>query len=258
MATVFCFSSTGNSLRAANIIAEAINANVFSMAKPVDVCNDDVIGFVFPTFFWGLPKTVDSFIKGLEITNRDAYIFAVATYGGVTTGVTGKVNKILRQKGRSLSYGKLIKSVENYIPGYKVNDSPEFQEEIETAIKKSAGELAAGKHKKSGAYTIINKLIHKFYPANGKNCDIFFTVDDICQKCGACQKICPRGNIGADGGKPVFRHNCELCLACLHICPAQAINWKNKTAGKKRYRNPHVTEDELLSFNRTNQAFPSN
>jgi len=52
-----------------------------------------------------------------------------------------------------------------------------------------------------------------------------------------------------EAGKPQFQHQCEHCLACLHNCPARAIDWKDKTQGKARYRNANVSLDELIEFN---------
>ena len=55
MATIYCFSSIGNSLYAAKKISERIGAGLVSMTKSFGRCNDDTIGFVFPVYFWGLP-----------------------------------------------------------------------------------------------------------------------------------------------------------------------------------------------------------
>ncbi len=45
--------------------------------------------------------------------------------------------------------------------------------------------------------------------------------------------------------RPSFLHRCEHCLGCLHNCPAEAIDWKHKTEGKKCYRHPEVSLDDL-------------
>lgn|GEM_PF-5474137 len=68
MSTIFCFSSTGNSLYVAKSIAEKINADVLSMSKPVTSCSDDVIGFVFPIYFcrndiWKVHQKTESALK---------------------------------------------------------------------------------------------------------------------------------------------------------------------------------------------------
>ena len=94
---------------------------------------------------------------------------------------------------------------------------------------------------------LVNRLVSKTCP--DENSDRYFSVASACKGCATCQKICPVGNIVMSDGKPVFQHKCEHCLACLHNCPASAIEWKNKTQGKARYRNTHVSLEDLIVFN---------
>lgn len=72
-----------------------------------------------------------------------------------------------------------------------------------------------------------------------------YNVSDDCISCGICAKVCPVNNIEMKDGKPTFKHNCEQCMACIHNCPKQALNYKNVTAGRIRYRNPDVSLEEL-------------
>ena len=251
MAAVFCFTSTGNSLYTAGKIAEQIGGKVFPMnsasLESRAECGDDVIGFVFPVYFWGLPRMVERFVTELSVTNKDAYVFAVATYGGMVRGALGRIDSLLKQKGARLSYGVNLKSVENYIPRYKVKDSDEFRQIIDRNI---SGIVTSVKSREPGriqAYTIVNKLVHRFYPDEGS--DGQFTVSPACTGCMICQKICLAGNIEMCEGRPIFLHKCDHCLACLQHCPAQAIDWKDKTRGKKRYRHFAVTINDMIDFN---------
>ena len=247
MATVFCFSSTGNSLYAAKGIAEKIGGEVVSMRRDSAVCADDVIGFVYPVYFWGLPRLAERFIAGLKIENREAYVFSVATHGGMAHGLHGLLERLLNPKGVSLHYGKNLKSVENYTPTYKVNDSETLRRKVDEGILQIADAVKGRERNKIYAPTFVNRLIYSFYP--DENSDRFFSVAPSCTGCAICQKVCPADNIAMDSGKPGFSHKCENCLACLHNCPECAIDWKGKTEGKTRYRNTGISLDELISFN---------
>lgn len=249
MATVFCFSSTGNSLYTAKKISEAISAELVSMTSDIRKCDDDVIGFIFPCYYWGLPLKVEDFISKLEMTNNNAYIFAIITYGSVAPGAMGMVNNIIREKGLKLSYGKGIKSVENYNVILKVNDSPKFHQKIDQDIKKTADEIRKNKTNSIRNYTFINRLMRNTFPALKSNCDSKFTISDSCTGCGICEKVCPANNIVIKDGKPTFIGKCEHCLGCIHACPKQAVNWNGKTEGKQRYLNPNIKLQELMNFN---------
>jgi ferredoxin len=63
-----------------------------------------------------------------------------------------------------------------------------------------------------------------------------FTVDeDLCTRCGRCQKVCPVDNI--KGVPPIWQHTdrCTMCLACYHHCPAHAINYGSITRRRGQY-----------------------
>ena len=45
---------------------------------------NEVVGFVAPTYFWGIPKNVKEFLEKISI-NGQSYLFYVSTYG-TTTG----------------------------------------------------------------------------------------------------------------------------------------------------------------------------
>lgn len=249
MATIYCFSSTGNSLYIARQISKSINGRVVSMTSGPKVCEDETIGFVFPVYFWGLPKTVETFIQDLIIQEKTPYIFAVNTYGGNVLGMSGVINRLLRKKGHSLSYYGKIRCVENYIPSSVlfVDDIAPVHRSAERRLARVIHELSSRRHKIRDISTPINALVYRFYPANRKRSfDREFTVDN-CIGCGICENICPRQNIKLTDGIPSFQGNCELCLACFHACPQSAINWKH-SRGKKRWLHPEIRKQELIHF----------
>lgn len=248
MATIFCFTSTGNSLYAAKKIADKIGGRVAPMnSKTADV-NDDVIGFVFPVYFWGLPRMVKRFVSEIEIKNKNAYVFAVITYGGPVFGVLGLLKGLLKSKNIRLCYGARILSVSNYLPEYEANDSEALRQNIESKILDIADDVKSRKVNRIPSLSFLNRILCKFCP--DENSDQYFTVAPTCTGCATCQKVCPSSNISVEARTPIFRHKCEHCLACLHHCPAQAIDWKEKTKGKARFRNAGVSLDELIAFNK--------
>ena len=248
MTTIFCFTSTGNSLYTAKKLAEAIGGEVLPMNNGDVSCESDVVGFVFPVYFWGLPRMVESFLKELKITNKNAYVFAVITCGGPCFGVLSGLKDLLRSKGIQLNYGKMLISPSNYLPEYVAKDSEESRQKIAENLSSISNAIKNRESNSIRAFTILNKIIYTTFP--NEKCDRFFTVKPTCTGCGTCSKVCPANNISTSDGKPEFHHRCEHCLACLHNCPASAIDWKKRTQNKPRFRNAEVTLDELISFNK--------
>jgi flavodoxin len=82
---VFYFSGTGNCLKAAKDISKELNnCEIASMGKLYNLAKKyDSIGFVYPAYFWGLPKKVIEFVENINLeNNKQAYFYAVTTYGG--------------------------------------------------------------------------------------------------------------------------------------------------------------------------------
>ncbi len=246
MAVVYCFTSTGNSLYAAKKLAAALGGQVQPMEEGA-VCNDDVIGFVFPNFFWGPPRIVERFVQSLQITNKNAYIFAVMACGGPGFGALGFLKKPLREKGVELNYARLLVCSSNYLPEFSPKDTPAVRAQMEKKLAKITGDLQSRKEKHVISPTAFNRYAQSLYPGSGS--DQYFTVSSACTGCGTCEKICPVRNIALEDGKPAFQHHCEHCIACVHHCPAKALDWKDaKTRGKPRYRNANVGLGELLEL----------
>ncbi len=246
MAKIFCFSGTGNSLYAAKKIAEGIGAEVLPMRDHGEI-NDDLIGFVFPVYFWGLPLTVDRFLDNIRITNKSAYVFAVASYGGFAAGVVGAIGKKLSRQGVKLSYGKSVKMGENYIPAFNARDNDSIWSGADKRLDKIVADIKRRKTNSVFPYTFINKAVHGSYPPLKTDCGSLFSVEG-CIGCGLCERLCPNENIRIKDGAPVFGSSCELCLSCLNNCPQNAIDYNNSTKGKERYKNRRVSVNELIEF----------
>ena len=247
MTKIFCFTSTGNSLQVAKIIAGKTGGEIVPMRGGPAVCDDEAIGFVFPVYYWGLPRKVERFVESLRIENKEAYVFSVVTFGGLTFGVHGLLKQLLKAKGVDLHYGKNLKSVENYLPEFKANDSEKLRKKSDEGARRIAEAISRRERNMIFAPTFINRLGHRFLP--DESSDRFFAVSPECTGCAICQKVCPVDNIVMDSGRPGFDSRCENCLGCLHACPETAIEWKNKTKGKARYRNAGVSLNELISLN---------
>lgn len=247
MATIYCFTSTGNSLYTAKKLAAQIGGEVRPIQNEPVRCDDDTIGFVFPVYYWGLPRMVARFVSEMQITNESAYLFAVATSGGEPFGALGQLKTLLRKKGRPLRFGARIRSVSNYLIEYEPKDSPELRKKVDERIEETAAAVQNRETCRVQGFLPVNRIAYRFFP--GEDSDGGFTVSSACTGCGTCSKVCSAGNITMEAGRPEFRHKCEHCLGCLQNCPAQAIDWKDQTQGKARYRNAGISLRELAAFN---------
>ncbi|MEA3560983.1 MAG: EFR1 family ferrodoxin, partial [Candidatus Omnitrophota bacterium] len=120
--TIFYFSGTGNCLKVAgDLVSELDDAEIVSIPKVINReidCSAERIGIVFPVYIFGMPLLVENFIKRLK-PEKDKYIFAVATYGGMAADTLGQAARQLKRQGLKLSAGFLVKMPGNYTPLYE-------------------------------------------------------------------------------------------------------------------------------------------
>jgi len=78
--------------------------------------------------------------------------------------------------------------------------------------------------------------------------DRSFQIDEKCNGCEICAKVCPAKNIKMVDGRPVWQHHCENCLACYSWCPKEAIHGGILSTNKMptRYHHPDVKISDML------------
>jgi len=255
---IFYFSATGNSLKVARDLANKLeDAQIISISQAIsDDCiypDAQCIGIVYPVYMWGMPLLVADFIERLN-TNKGAYIFSIATFGGMSGSALKYTGKKLSLKGMELSAGFLVQMPGNYTPLYGAIPEEKQKEMFKKAEEKIKLIAEIVKEKKKSqieasffmANWIFSSTLYKIFAPKIPMMDGSFWIDEKCNSCGICAKVCPVGNIEIVDGKPVWLHKCEQCLACLQWCPQEAIQFKKSTVGRKRYCHPEAKVEDFM------------
>ncbi|MCI1990868.1 MAG: EFR1 family ferrodoxin [Oscillospiraceae bacterium] len=257
---IFYFSATGNSKYIALKIAAETKEEAIAITDCVknqkftfEVKKTERIGFVTPTYFWGLPSIVREFLEKLELRIPDSgcpYLYHVATFG-TTTGQVGRmVDEFLKMKGLALNGRFSVQMPDTWTPVFNLTD----KEKVEKINRKAEKQIAdvAGKIKRELAGDFSRRKVpafvaQLFYPQYEKARETkHFTAGDSCIGCGLCAKKCPVEAIEMRDGKPVWiKEKCTLCLGCLHRCPKFAIQYGSRTRNHGQYVNPNVKGQEL-------------
>lgn len=91
----------------------------------------------------------------------------------------------------------------------------------------------------------IGNVIYTSILPKLRTLDQNFTVNEKCNHCNTCEKVCPVQNIEVINGRPNWQGNCEHCMACIQWCPAEAIQYGVQTIDRKRYHHPQILAKEL-------------
>lgn len=256
---IYYFSATGNSLQITRQLSKKLtDCTIKSMAtqppdQPVGGPTES-IGFIFPVYYFGIPRIVKRFVENLPI-HPETYCFAITNFGATPLDTLGMLDDILQKKNLHLSYADGVAMPDNYIPRYDAVEPEKAQKMLEAAasrIDEAAQDITQRKLKpvkrkaKLLGKTVSRLTLYRDISGYDKK----FAANSNCVGCGLCSQICPVGNIKLEDQHPVWQHNCERCMACIHWCPSEAIQYGKKTVERTRYHNPSVKAKDIVEGNR--------
>ncbi len=254
--------------------------------KPGINIEADSFGIVFPCYLaqlYGVPLIVERFIKKLK-NIQSKYIFAVCTYGAFgpvnALPTLSKLAILINSMGGKLLGEYSIKLPMNnldydHVP-VPINRNHEIMfKKSHPKIDDICKRIISHKNTQykiaksllnillTGMYSMMHNYIVKSLKATAKVpedshlnfrdlivlTDKSIYVDDNCNGCGTCAKVCPVRNIKLVENKPVWQHHCEMCLACDEWCPRKAIHHWCKIDGKD-YHHPGVILADMLKQNK--------
>jgi ferredoxin/flavodoxin len=242
----------------------------------------EMIGIIFPSYIAtlaGIPLIVERFVK--KIANIGSIkIFAVCTCGGYecvnAIPSLNKLKQIIKSCGGKLSAEYSIRLPMNnldydHIPVPINRDHEVIINKSKTKVNDICSRILMKKDTKYKiAKTLFNLLMMPMYkliqqpvtkalkekaklPLDSKLkyfelmplTDKSIIVDEKCNGCGTCAKVCPVKNINIVDKRPEFQHRCEICFACDEWCPSNAIHHWSRAEGVK-YHHPEVKISDMI------------
>ncbi len=252
---IYYFSGTGNSLKIARDLLEKLSScELVPIAKAIN--RDSIesstkkVGFIFPLYWWGLPEIVRDFAKKIDLSNTD-YIFAVITCAMSTLGGgLHQLKSIIEKKSKKLDTGFLITMPDNYIPLSDMiseNKQGILFEKAQKKVEMISETILANKKKlEKEIFYFLRPISNRRFIKRVNHFDKKFNIDDKCNSCGICVKVCPVNNINLHDGQPQWLHKCQSCLACIHFCPQESIQYGEKTINRTRYHHPKTKLKDFL------------
>ena len=254
--SILYFSGTGNTYDVSTKIAKKCGFELINIASLIEEeaveINCEIMGVAFPIYYGGIPKLVSQIISKIK-SLKNPYIFALGTYGGMPGNPFKILERRLKEKNLSLGSGFLMNMPGNYLLMYGARRSSVQIRSFKKADKKIEEVTEMIMSKKVLQYEKSPYIIDRpFVNLSEKRVeelsalDVNFNVDDKCNNCGICLRLCPVKNIHIENDKLKWLGKCEQCMACIQYCPKEAIQFGNKTSKRKRYKNPNVDYLKVL------------
>jgi ferredoxin len=256
--TIFYYTGTGNSLWVARTLAKLLGdtqlisiSNWMKEKKPV---YSSCIGLVFPVHMWGVPSPIIKFISEIK-SFTPKYLFAITVDAGQVANTLVQLQNTLKKIGLTLNCGYEIKLPSNYIPWGGAEPREKQELKFTSAKSKLAGIVSTISNRESRPvekgslwerwlFTLIYKMSYDRIPKmDGK-----FWIDEKCNRCGICNRVCPAENIIMVDGKPTWNHRCEQCLACIQWCPQKSIQYGKNTPVYERYHHPETQLKDIMKI----------
>jgi ferredoxin/flavodoxin len=271
---IYYFSGTGNSLYVARDIAVKTGGTLFPIASTVDSniikIDSEIIGIVFPVYYGELPVIIKLFAAKLADI-EDKYLFAVCTFGGSAGNSLKLLRQIFRARGGEMAatyrvhmpQNSFSKPWENHAKLYSTWKNRQLEKVVKNTRNRQQGEFF--KHIfLAPVFFLADSTVNLMKPTYRKSFiklsnaspdldtdelihlnDTSYSVNNRCNGCGTCVKVCPVNNIQIIDQKPFWLHHCENCLACYNWCPNKAI--KGGIAAKGfYYRHPEIKATEIM------------
>ena len=246
---IIYFSSTGNTEFIAKEIANRLeddSINLLDRIKNNDystINSNKPFIILLPVYICSIPTFLIKYLKKLKLNGNNLCYF-IFTSGGYTGMAGSKARKIAHKLKLKYKGFYEYKMPRNYLISghYPPNTDEEIKERITNSynnIDHSVNIIKKEEKLKGRHIWLLEKLIIiPFIPVwrKFKHKTKDFYVNDKCIGCGLCAKKCPINCIKIENNKPIWTlSHCEHCMGCLQNCPKEAIEYKNKTEGKRRY-----------------------
>lgn len=250
---VFYFTATGNSL----YVAKQLEQEPISIAQAIHdkqmTYEAEKIGIVCPVFGHEVPALVREFLE--KAAFKTSYFYMILTYGNRHGGAVELTENMLKEIGIQASYINVLLMVDNFLPGFDMNEQIKIDKKVDEHIKEIEEDIKNGRQY-IAPVTEKDRAAHQEYLTRMTNMpkDAFsnmYRITEECIGCEICTRICPKNCFTVKNQKSTWHsEGCISCMACIHACPTMAIQMnmpeKNPHA---RYRNEHIKLCEIVDAN---------
>lgn len=239
--TIYVMSATGNSLYAAQKLAQSLGeSEIVLLPSDKPVILTERVGIIGPVYDGFPSPPVVNFLRGpfrQADKSQVKYLFCLHTCGKSPTFAPHIIEKLVTEAGCAPSYQNSVRMIDTHVGMVPIRAKLDWKPILDKAdgtLARIATEIGEGAlripSRRPLAGFALRFLMPKAHQTQGKT-GKYLSASDVCISCGACAQICPTCAITMEKKKPRFGAGCIGCFACLLVCPKQALlyqmrNWQ--------------------------------
>ncbi len=230
---IYVFSGTGNTLMCAKALKEALDRTgavsvLHEIRDGTEFAGEKDLILCYPVHGFNAPNMMLRFCRGIPEGRGNVWFLKTSGEPLRLNGnSSAELMKLLRKKGYSVMGEFHYVMPYNMVFRHSDEMASLMWKTARERIPEAAEQIAAGKDRAirpsvpAKTMSLLCRIEHRFYPANGRT----YRVDtDRCVKCMKCVKNCPASNITYEDGRFRFGRNCSGCVRCSFGCPEGAIH----------------------------------
>ncbi len=252
---LYWFSGTGNTLRAARVLAEELTANgsdvrliPIERADPANVDPERTLGIATVVAVFTTYPLVWGFLENLPPVDGTG-AFLLDTMASRSGGMTGSTRRLLEAKGYTPLGAREIIMPSNYLQQShnEADDRVKLLAGLDR-VRRFAADLQAGQARWKRWMGLLARLSYRISRWSKPWEHIrrslgLHAVDDACTRCDLCVCLCPTGAVSrADASVPAFSDACQGCMRCYSFCPTHAIRRADKPSDPYRAEGISATD----------------
>jgi len=243
---IIYFSASGNTKYVAQLISAGLKYTNMdpellpvksSRASSLNFKKIEVFGIGAPIYAMAFTPNMVKFIEGMPISKNNAHFFLFDTNAGLPGEAIKHIRQILEKKQyKFIGALEIISPTRDsvfetnmfkYVKWSKKNIDKCFQfgVKIGDIIKKGKGTIDWSRQ------TFLGGLIRSFFKVFENSfyklvCTQIGFDASKCERCKACEAICPTNAIDYKESPLFDETKCMGCFSCLRNCPTQALYFK--------------------------------
>ena len=255
---VLYFSGTGNSAYVAKGFAQRMGADCHSIEENLDfaalLAAHDTVAVCYPIYGSCVPRILRDFTARYSPALTEKKLIILCTQMMFSGDGARAFARLLPGCEGNVLYAEHFNMPNNisnfWLFPVREGERRRKQRTADRKLERVCRDIQNGVIKRRGwgrFSALLGRVQNSSWPAIEEKQKGSFQADSDCNRCGACVRRCPVGNLELTQAGVAQKDNCILCYRCVNLCPQKAATVLVHTKPKRQYKGITPDNQEKLT-----------